>query len=228
MLQKPIVKLLQNNKLSEAIGLLPTNVNEAIGGTPLSMIMQVVNPMKIEATMAIMLTRLMAMVNVDERLNLQSHQIPFIAQQLMQNFKSENMADFNVCFHRGACGFYGQIFRLDAAVITDWMRKYLDEKYQVIENKLMQEKENPYDIRNTQGNGKGLLELLIEATGYTEDVKISENNAIENEIQRKKLTDGRKAFTVGKIGGVYAKSQEHAEEIVKKLIAHGQLPEDVL
>lgn len=227
MLQKPIVKFLENNELNKAIEILPTSVNEAVGGTPISMLMQVVNPVKIEATLAIMLTRLMAMVNVDERLNLQSHQIPFIAKQLIQNFKHENMADFNACFHRGSCGFYGQIYRLDGAVIVDWMQKYLEEKYQVIENKLMQEKENPYEIRNTQGNGKGLLELLIEATGY-DGKEVVDNNSKENEIQRKKLTDNRKAYTVGKIGGVYAKSQEHAVEIVKKLISNGELPEDVL
>ena len=71
----------------------------------------------------------------------------FIAQELIKAYPNETLADFKLCFQRAAVGQYNiagekDIFRLDGIVIRRWMEKYLEEKYQVIENKLNEEKED--------------------------------------------------------------------------------------
>jgi hypothetical protein len=136
--------------MDKAANLLPSTIEQAVKGTPVGMLLQVVDKENIEAFLAIELTKLASLVNVDERLNLQGHQIPFIASQLIDAYKNENLADFKICFERGAMGRYDdKLLRLDAAVIGKWMEKYLEEKYQVIERQLMNEKENPYEARRS-------------------------------------------------------------------------------
>lgn len=76
--------------------------------------------------------------------NLTTAQIVFIAKQLIEIFPAETLADFKICFHRGAIGQYGPIQRMDGITLREWMEKYLEEKYQVLEDKLMREKETHY------------------------------------------------------------------------------------
>jgi hypothetical protein len=154
--------------MAKAASLLPSTIEQATKGTPVAMLMQVVNRKNIEAFIAIELTKIASLINVDERLNLQGHQIPFIASQLIDLYKSETLADFKICFERGALGRYDEkLLRLDAAVINNWMAKYLVEKYQVVENMLMNEKENPYEARKAfseaKATGRNLLAALETA-----------------------------------------------------------------
>lgn len=85
------------------------------------------------------LIKLSALVSVGGNLN--DMQADFIAQELIRLFPNETLADFKLCFQRGAIGQYGEIFRLDGIVIRGWMEKYLTEKYQVIETQLREEKD---------------------------------------------------------------------------------------
>lgn len=165
--------------MDKVASLLPSTIEQATKGTPVEMLMKVVDRKNIEAFLAIELTKLASLINVDERLNLQGHQIPFIAGQLVDNYKNESLADFKICFARGAMGRYDdKLLRLDGAVINNWMAKYLEEKYQVIENKLMTEKENFYqDIspkrqsvqpENQASPERSLLSLLSVVMGSNE------------------------------------------------------------
>jgi len=76
--------------------------------------------------------------------NLTTEQIEFIALQLIDQFPNESIADFKICFERGSSGAYGKIFKLDGVEVGAWMQKYLDDKYKVLENQLMKERDNQY------------------------------------------------------------------------------------
>src|SRR5690606_23664867 len=83
--------------------------------------------------------------------NLTDTQASFIAEELIRVFPNETLADFKLCFQRGAIGQYNingekDIFRMDGIVLRRWMEKYLEEKYQVVEEKLMKEKDEYYRI----------------------------------------------------------------------------------
>lgn len=76
--------------------------------------------------------------------NLNNAQVKFIAEQFVELFPAESIADFKICFQRGAMGRYGQIQRMDGITLKEWMDKYLEEKYQVVEDILMKEKDEIY------------------------------------------------------------------------------------
>lgn len=88
------------------------------------------------------LIKLAALMSVGGNLN--KAQITFIAEQLIQLFPNESIADFKICFQRGAIGNYGQIQRMDGITIREWFEKYLEEKYQILEDNLMKEKDQYY------------------------------------------------------------------------------------
>ena len=147
--RKPMVKFLQEGKLDRVAALMPLRIEEAVKGTPISVVARVVDPLRIEAFLAFLLTKEVAdMWNGDQRLNLQSHQIPIIAKSIMQDYPNENLADFTLCFRRGVMGKYTdkqeKLLRIDGAVIFSWIDRYMDEKYQVIEDALYKEKDNQY------------------------------------------------------------------------------------
>jgi hypothetical protein len=118
---------------------------------PIAMLKRLIDPTVIEMFLAKELQRLKEIVNIDARLTLQDTQIPLIASQLIELFPNETLEDFVMCFKRGATGFYGPIFRLDAPVLIEWMRGtddrgkrkggYLDEKYSLIEAQLDKERQ---------------------------------------------------------------------------------------
>jgi hypothetical protein len=173
--------------MQEASELLPSTIEEATKGTPVVMLLQVVPRQNIEAFLAIELTKLASLINVDERLNLQPHQIPFIAAQLIDQYKAESLADFKICFQRGAIGKYDdKLLRLDSAVIGSWMTKYLDEKYEVLVAQLSAEKDNPYEVRKSAKTDMivKLMKDALEQDGFQAQEK---NNAKDNEYQRWKL-----------------------------------------
>lgn len=92
--------------------------------------------------------------------NLNRAQVPFIALNLCTENPTESIADFKICFSRGAMGHYGEIQRMDGITINGWMTKYREEKYLLLENKMMLEKENLYKIPELNEQEKERLRLL--------------------------------------------------------------------
>jgi len=173
--------------MSEVSDCLPSKIEDALNIPPVCEIARHVPLRTIEYYIAIELNKLQSMINIDERLNLQSHQIPVIAASLLDLYSNESLADFKICFQRGAMGRYsgGKLFRLDGAVIADWMQAYLDEKYQAVETKLMQEKDkHGYEATETSKNADSWLKLWMESIGYKPQ---EANNAKANETERKKM-----------------------------------------
>lgn len=73
--------------------------------------------------------------------NLNNAQVQFISEQLIELYPTESIADFKICFRRGAMGAYGQIQRMDGLTIGEWMKQYLNEKYIVLETQLREERD---------------------------------------------------------------------------------------
>ncbi len=200
ILQKPMVQFLQVGQMEKATELLPTTVEGCLDATPIFMVEKVIDPIKVEAFIAYHIVRVAAMVNVDPRLNLQPAQVKFIAQSLRENFTYESLADINLCLKRGIMGFYGQIFRIDGAVIVSWMQSYLDEKYDALEQRKNKEKHpeaKPADLSKVVAEkakqyGPG-TEYYKEAQRIAEELinvpKKPENNSDENAYQRHKVTN---------------------------------------
>lgn len=137
--KSPTVKGLTENNF-DLVRQCGTSVAAILDRPNLIMLKKVVDPTLLELFLATELTLLIDSVNLDQRLTIQGHQIPIIAAQLIESFPVETLEDFVLCFKRGSIGFYGSIYRLDAAVLNEWMRAYLEEKYTLIEAEVSKSK----------------------------------------------------------------------------------------
>lgn len=106
---------------------------------PISEIKRSLPPGEIEKSIDIALTRLVESLNLKYTMN--GNQIKILVEDLVDRFKNESIEDFILVFKNARQGQYGEIYRLDSAVVFGWMEQYLDEKYQALEDKLVKEKE---------------------------------------------------------------------------------------
>lgn len=118
---------------------LPSRIEDALDFPIVKELISMAGETSVKAYIEFELLKLANLVSVGGNLN--NAQVVFIASELIRTFPNETLADFKLCFQRGAIGSYGEIYRLDGIVIRGWMEKYLEEKYQVAEKKLMDEKE---------------------------------------------------------------------------------------
>jgi hypothetical protein len=108
--------------------------------------------------------------------NLTDGQVEFIATQLAGLYPNETIADFKICFEKGASGAYGKIFKLDGVEIGNWMKSYLDEKYTVLEGELMKEKDNVWEKAKTNTDWLKLWQESIQKTDEEGGVKNTSRN----------------------------------------------------
>ena len=173
----------------------------------------------LEMFLAIQINNLSETVNLDPRLNFQTYQLDSTAKQLIELFPVESLEDFVLCFKRGALGYYGTIYKLDASVLCEWMKKYLDEKYQLIEVQAQQLKKE---------NDKAIAEINVDYEAYkkriAETLKPDDRiKAIEDrERKERELKTPHDYYKVENLR-IYATSQQHAEQIVREQIERGQL-----
>lgn len=176
---------------------------------PLVMLKKVVALDLLELFLATEITRLVESVNIDQRLTIQGHQVPIIAAQLIESFPVETLEDFVLCFKRGATGFYGSIYRLDAAVLNEWMRAYLEEKYSLIEAEVSKAKVDEQQAATI--DYKAFIERKEkERQQAVENPKVPDNLKA-NELERFKL-DYQKNSPEQKQSRLFRESSEFYKE----------------
>jgi hypothetical protein len=125
------------------LGAVPRSIELALDCPPIQeLIHQGVKTNDLEACLAVEIARAANMLTVGG--NLRQGQSVEIARMLITDYPGESLQDFCLCLRKGIKGGYGDIYRFDVLVISEWFRKYLEEKYDVVERKLMTEKENDY------------------------------------------------------------------------------------
>ncbi len=214
---------------------------------PLAELKRVIGAKGIAQAIDIQLTKLVASLNV--KWNLNEHQIKTIIEDLMDKFPNETIEDFILVFKKARQNEYGEVFRLDSAVVFGWVEKYLDEKYQVIEGLLMKEKDKMYEkppkpkkldpddpdyedpnAPEFHWHDAWLENLRRETAPISNIPKMSDDEITrlgkEKPPLKRALTSGWAEYEVRCIK-VHAEDQAHAERIVETAIRHGLLEEDI-
>lgn len=125
--------------------------------------------------------------------NLNDAQVEFVSEQLMELYPNESIADFKICFRRGAMGTYGQIQRMDGLTIGEWMKLYLNEKYEVLERQLMNERDEYYKVVIPEKSDRDWhaewLNAVNKNDGFKEVPKLTEEeiNAEGQEKPKRKV-----------------------------------------
>lgn len=144
---------LARDDYASAARCLPTKIHQVVNEPNLSDVVKVVGRSRIVTFIQLELAKAAERVNVSG--NITPSQLEFISTQLVEMFPNETLADFKLCFERGCIGQYGPIYRMDGIVIREWMEKYLDEKYQCVEESLMKEKDDQYKGLSKDESGPG-------------------------------------------------------------------------
>lgn len=195
--QSALMLAITGNNFKEASRLMPSKIEKVFD-----------QPKVFEAVLAIGEVAVLNQIEYELELladlmsvggNLNSAQITFIAKNLVELYPSESIADFKICFNRGAIGTYGDIQRMDGITLRQWMEKYLEEKYTVMENILMREKENIYaPIKLTEQEKKHMIDVDAMLNEYKATLKRFEPKAIrpmsEEEIKAEGQDDPDAAY----------------------------------
>ena len=97
--------------------------------------------------LAMLLSRCCAMLNIEKNMN--SDQITFAAEHLVQEKWMYSLEDMQLCLDRGAAGMYGTIYnRLDLSIINEWVAKFEQERQAHVTAMKQQDQTNNniYDI----------------------------------------------------------------------------------
>lgn len=161
-------------RYDEAHALLPTNFKQVLEQPKVREQIMAIGEESVLRQIEFELIQLSLLVSVGGNLTKQA--VPFIARQLVEMYPNESIADFRLCFERGAMARYGSIQRLDGVTIGEWMKGYLDEKYTEHENILIKEKKA---IIESESKG----EILTDESKISAYLKEIADRATESKIQ---------------------------------------------
>ena len=188
-------------------------------GLPIHELQRAVGLRQVAIALDLQLSRLVSNLNLKWTLNDQ--QVKLIVDDLLTIYPNETLEDFILCFKKARQGAYGDLIRLDAPVIFSWMKNHLDEKYQLIEARVV----SAQQVANKEN------EINYEA--YRQRVANEERSKASDKL--KETLNGRKRVVDHLVGTyryfqvrnveVYATSQEHAEQIIAGKIKSGELIE---
>lgn len=186
---------ISSKRFDEASRLMPEKIEQTFEQPKVFELVRAIGEKSVRDQIEFELTNLASLMSVGGNLN--RAQIIFIAEELINLYPSESIADFKICFRRGAIGTYGQIQRMDGITLREWMEKYLEEKYTIMENMLMREKENLYRPL-TQTEREHLINVDALLDEYKATLKRFEPKAIrpmsEEEIKAEGQDDPDAAY----------------------------------
>ncbi len=229
----PAVMALMAKDIAKASELMPRTIQAALDEPVICEVIKISGEQSVIQFIEFELIKLSSRVTVGG--NLTTSVIQFMAGQLVGIFPNESLADFKLCFERGAAGQYGAIFRMDGIILREWMEKYLSEKYEVLEAKLMKEKDEQYkpvktDAGYNPDKHKEWLSKLAEACTPETKVPGMDEKDIRKYGQEKpvksSIISGYKYFEVRGVQ-IFASTQEHAEQLAEIMLKNGELEEDI-
>lgn len=168
--QSALCNAIQQLRMKEASDLMPTKIERVFDQPKVFELVQAIGDGPVKTQIEFELLNLANLMSVGGNLN--DAQIQFIAEQLITTYPTESIADFKICFQRGAFGNYGSIQRMDGITIREWMAKYAEEKYLVMEDMLMKEKENIYKFPELTESERQHLDR-VDVNKMLEDYKES-------------------------------------------------------
>lgn len=140
-------------------------------------------PGDVERSIDIALTRLNESLNLKWKLN--SGQIEMCVNDLVAKYPNETVEDFILIFRKARQGEFGEIYRLDSAVIFGWMEYYLEEKYTIWEKQLENEKEGYYKLPDKVAD----VDRLAQWRASIEAIKV--HKAILPLTEREMMEEGQ-------------------------------------
>lgn len=106
---------------------IPNSVERIMPAPRISALVKVIGQDRIRKFLSALLVKLIARVNVAH--SMDTHQKNFAIDTILERYPNESLADFILCFRRGAQGFYGSSYhQLDTSVIMGWLEDHFTEK----------------------------------------------------------------------------------------------------
>jgi hypothetical protein len=173
----------QYGKVSQ---MLPTKIEQAINEPKLFEMVMATNETCVIKQIEFELIILASLMSVGGNLN--KAQVPFIARQLFDLYPKESLADFKICFTRGSMGHYGEIQRMDGITIRAWMDTYMEEKYQVLEDTLMREKD---EIYARVDHTKPLIDVDKLLDKYKDEIKSQPGHMVPKMTEKEIKEEGQ-------------------------------------
>lgn len=160
--------------------MLPSKIELAIEQPKIQEMIKAIGEGPVKLMIQFELIKLAELMSVGGNLN--NAQVDFIADQLIEMYPTESLADFKICFRRGAMGTYGQIQRMDGLTIGEWMKKYLEEKYQALEAAMMKERDEYYKVIIPENTDRDWHKEWLDAVNKGDGFK-AVPHLTEDEIQ---------------------------------------------
>jgi len=208
------VSLLRDGKFDQVAKSVPNKVSELLDCEPLQSLISHAGGETVKAYIEAELIKLAANFNGNPALNLKDYQVPVIADMLIENYRWESIEDFTLCFRKASAGLYGEIYRIDGAVIGLWFSRYLDEKYDALEQRKAKEKHADKGVDLTK-----VTKEHVEKFGPgSEYYKEAQRNAAELTSGPEPEKDNRKANEYQRFKHGYQPqlTKEHKRKILKQ------------
>lgn len=172
----------------------PTSIQDAVErGIPLAMVQKATGEETLLQALEFEILTIAGHLNLNAALNIKPGQSQVAAQVIFENFRTESLEDIKLAFKRGAAGLYGEIFRLDGAVLVRWIQCYLEEKYQVVEQNQAKKKLH-YKTEETEINYQAHINRMYEERKADEEQKQKDIEARKKEAAFEMQRSGRQTF----------------------------------